>query len=341
MKNYDELRGAWRVLKNFSAIGRAFVCHRKTVSRAVRELNARKPAKRTVRANVRNRQKLVRQLASQETRSGQRVWRSFGSCREIANALLNQHNILCSARTVQRDLHTLGYRSYVRRFVPTRDPRHFAARASFARRMLRGCKQSLRRIVFTDESWVCTNESGHRREWAPKGKRHLVNPRERRARWNVPALLVWGAIGVGYRSKLVIFPSKVAKDGQLISFRLNAQGYIRRCLSSISNDLLHGNRTLLHDGARSHASRDTRAYLLRKRIRVVDDFPPYSPDLNCIEYIWAELKRRVGGWQCVSVAELCTRVRQAWDSLPQSVIDQHCIDFEKKLKRCVARKGQP
>jgi len=48
-----------------------------------------------------------------------------------------------------------------------------------------------------------------------------------------------------------------------------------------------------HDNAPWHTSRATLAYIKLKKIRLLPDWSPYSPDLNPIERVWAYIKRRL------------------------------------------------
>jgi transposase/uncharacterized coiled-coil protein SlyX len=93
----------------------------------------------------------------------------------------------------------------------------------------------------------------------------------------------------------------------------------------------------LQDNAPQHKSFLVRAWLFNNGIQCID-FPPYSPDLNPIENLWAELARRVEQFQCDSMEELQDIVAEQWKetdkeslsklarSMPercQAVIDVH------------------
>ena len=45
------------------------------------------------------------------------------------------------------------------------------------------------------------------------------------------------------------------------------------------------------------------------------DFPPYSPDLNPIENLWADMARRVEEFQCDTMEELQDVIAAEWDKI--------------------------
>ena len=47
------------------------------------------------------------------------------------------------------------------------------------------------------------------------------------------------------------------------------------------------------DNARPHISNETLMSLDYLEIPFIDDWPPYSPDLNVIEVVWAIMKKRI------------------------------------------------
>ena len=140
-------------------------------------------------------------------------------------------------------------------------------------------------------------------------------------------------MGYQYKSELVLLPSTMSKEGEMKPFRLNSASYIRRCLAGVVPSLKRGNRIFQHDGARCHMSKDTQKYLKNKKVEMIPDWPPYSPDLSPIERVWKELNTRVGAMCPMTLDELIECALQAWDDIPQSVIDAHCLHLRKQCSK--------
>ena len=123
-------------------------------------------------------------------------------------------------------------------------------------------------ILFSDECWITTKENTGRYQWVRNNE--LPFPREVQGRYNVARLMVWACVGVGYRSRLVFIPKMVKnEDGEEVPYNLNAEGY--------------------QDGARPHIAASTIEYFAANRLNLLQN-PPYSPDLNPIENVWADLE---------------------------------------------------
>ena len=85
--------------------------------------------------------------------------------------------------------------------------------------------------------------------------------------------MCWGAIlGDGSRT-LIRCP-----------YWMDSDAYINILQEGILNMYKHDS-IFNHDGAPCHQSKKTAAYLHRKNVRVLCDWPPQSPDLNTLENI--------------------------------------------------------
>jgi transposase len=78
---------------------------------------------------------------------------------------------------------------------------------------------------------------------------------------------------------------------------------------------------LMYDNAKPQTARITREYLAEVGLRVLE-WPACSPDLNPIEHLWDELKRRVRVRVPVatSIPELMVAVEEDWHNIPQERI---------------------
>lgn len=82
--------------------------------------------------------------------------------------------------------------------------------------------------------------------------------------------------------------------------------FLKALVAQIRQPLL-----IIWDGLRAHRSRLVRAYLDTLDGRVAMDFlPPYAPELNPVEYLWAWLKRHALANYCPdSITELTHTAR--------------------------------
>ena len=107
-----------------------------------------------------------------------------------------------------------------------------------------------------------------------------------------------------------------------------------------------GNFIFQQDGARSHTSKHTMAYLDNNLpdeadVLLPEDWPPHSPDLNPLDYcIWSSLARKVFKVKIRDVDHLCDRLGEAWEQIGQDEINRVIKSFRKRLKACVKANGK-
>jgi hypothetical protein len=98
---------------------------------------------------------------------------------------------------------------------------------------------------------------------------------------------------------------------------------------------------LMQDGARCHWSRFTRAELERWQIECTDH-PPYSPDLNPIENVWNWIREYISqryGEQDISLDRLKPVVEDAWQEVPEYMLENLTRSMPKRVQQVIEREG--
>jgi transposase len=95
----------------------------------------------------------------------------------------------------------------------------------------------------------------------------------------------------------------------------------------------------MQDGARPHVARATLGFLRGNDVELMEGWPPYSPDLNPIENLWALLNRRVSERHPRTPEDLLLAVRAEWAAIPQRDVDALCLSFPNRVTECVQKNG--
>ncbi len=321
------IRQAYKTCKTHSGVARATGFNRRTVAAVVNRGFQRATYKRRPPPRIAARRRKLLALTKLTITRGHRKWPRFSSSKQLRAALATHTGEYLSDRQIRFDLSALGMKSYCRPLHPTRSKADLRSRREFAKKYKRA---DWKKVVFSDESWLCCNERTGRRQWCRR--RCDALPMEQKARWNVASIMVWATVGYNWKGPLIIFPSKHSVDGELRQFRLDSKAYVKRCLSKVVQELKNEARIFQQDGARSHAAKHTMEYLAKKKVVAMTEWPAYSPDLNAIERLWKELNARVGARCPLTEQELVVAAQEEWLRMPQELINRHCRHFQRQLR---------
>ena len=176
------------------------------------------------------------------------------------------------------------------------------------------------------DAWIWTDEKlfevggvkGNERIWVDGADRY---PDERFVGKvaHPTKIMVWGAICTGGRSAIHFHAENVKSDVY--------QECIEEALvpSLYDSEYMNLNKKeeyiMMQDGASSHMSKATEAWLVKKLPKKINftarsEWPPNSPDLNPIETLWSIMQDRVIELKAWTEVELCEVVQKAWWDIP-------------------------
>lgn len=178
---------------------------------------------------------------------------------------------------------------------------------------------NFRQLLFSDEKRFDSDDHTHCYDWV-KGD---AVPLKREHDTNATKLMVWGVIGYNYRHLVVL------KAGSI-----DATRYQQECLQPVIGVLSAPGVVFMQDNARPHSSESTKRFMRRNRVKVLD-WPPYSPDLNPIENLWAYLSKRVSVLAPFGTDALEVAIVMEWNRIPQSYINTLVTSFERRVKECI------
>lgn len=101
------------------------------------------------------------------------------------------------------------------------------------------------------------------------------------------------------------------------------------------------------DNASIHTARTVTTWFQERGIST-SEWPPFSPDLNPIEHLWGELKRRLHeqfphlidqGKGEDGYTGLGEAIIEVWDSIPQSYMDDLIRSMDHRINAVILAKG--
>jgi transposase len=97
----------------------------------------------------------------------------------------------------------------------------------------------------------------------------------------------------------------------------------------------------MHDNARPHQAKVSVQWLEDHGIKCLE-WPANSPDLNPIENLWSELKRRLGNYEEIpkGMLELWERVQVVWDNLVPEYCQKLIESMPRRMAIVLERKGK-
>ena len=266
-------------------------------------------------------------------------------------SLQNIVNIPASTTTIRRRLHEDMIRKWrtVKRTLLRQE--HAKKRLEWALKYQHYTREDWAKIAWSDESAI-QKDSARQQVWVfrHQTKEEKYAPKNVRSKSRDGDIyqMIWGCFVGNKLGPIVSIDSSVTGDVYTTILRDNLLPY----LDALASDGITG-ITLQQDNARSHTCKKAKAFFdivkAEHGFTVMDDWPPYSPDMNLIENLWAHLKLELHR-RYPDTATLCgspqyirqcitKRVHEVWWSIGDEVLEALIDSMPHRVQALIKARG--
>jgi len=244
--------------------------------------------------------------------------------------VVNELHLPVSDDTIRRRLDEVGLYGRLAQSEYPFTHEHIRQRLSFAEGYGNWTEEDWERVLFSDETYI---ELGpHGQVWVQRPIGEALNPDYMTHKVPHPERVsLWGC-----------FSAKEIGQAEIFVGEFDAVRY----KDILSHNLLptaralfpSGHWWLLHDNAPQHKSHLVQDWLFTHGVACID-FPPYSPDLNPIENLWADLKRRVESHHARTTQELEVHLKDEWEATSPTLLASLAHSMPARCAAVRANKG--
>jgi transposase len=233
----------------------------------------------------------------------------------------------CSARTIRRRLNEVDLHSCVQRA----EHENVRARIAFAEGYSRWAEDDWSRVMFSDETHFYLGHHG--REYVQRPPGAALDPKYTRKENErlEGKVSLWGCICAGGLGHAELYDDSFNARRYQSILQLNL-------VRSAHQFWPQGQWWFQQDNASQHKAATSREWFHNHGIDLID-WPAWSPDLNPIEELWSDLKRRVYGRHPRSMNELERFIAEEWAATDLSFIARICRNMPHRLQAVIANKG--
>lgn len=239
-------------------------------------------------------------------------------------------------RTVSRRLNEAGLFGRVARHKRIYAAAEIRARLAFAEGYKHWTAEQWSRVLFSDEktfygAGFCGRTFVSREVGTAFAPEHCVNKTAHPVKVNV-----WGCFSAAGPGYLHVFYENLDSAQYLSILKGNLVDVARRDFAAADHRIIPWH--FLQDNAPMHKARIVTDWFHTAGVSVLD-FPPYSPDLNPIENLWAILARRVEKRACSDDEALGNAVLEEWNKLDSDVFKALARSMPERCAAVVAAAG--
>jgi transposase len=249
-----------------------------------------------------------------------------------------------SLSTIDRYLRQNNYRKWLAKKRPKLEDRHVFQRLQWALQHKDWTHEQWEGVIWSDECSVEKSDSGRQmwvfRQPPEKWFKDCIAPKRK---GKGISLMVWGCFWG--RNRGTFCPLIVKSVNKSVYVKL-LEYLLLPVLKRVQDTL--GDSIFQQDNAPVHKAAVVMDFFKKYNIQV-EDWPPYSPDLNPIEHVWVELKRRLhskdpdignskGGPE-KEKARLAEVLPYIWEEIPEASFQKLWKSMPDRVAAVIDAKG--
>lgn len=269
--------------------------------------------------------RIVRQITSGEHDTAAAVHRE----------LVKEKGMQLNVKTVKRALRRAGLKAIVKVKKPTLSRKHRRDRLEFAHKYKSWTVKDWKRVIWSDETKInLWGSDGRKWCWKTPGAALQPHNVQLTLKNGGGSIMIWGCMtakGLGNMAK--------------IEGNMDAELYCK----ILDEDLIgtfewfgmdKDKMIFQHDKDPKHTAKKTKTWLENEKIQVLD-WPAQSPDLNPIEHLWDNLKRRLASYerQPSAIWELWERVQDEWNEISKEECTKLIESMPRRIAAVLKEKG--
>ena len=238
-----------------------------------------------------------------------------------------------SVDTVQRVLHRASFKSRKSRRKPWINATNRKKRLQFAKKYVSKPEEFWKRVIFTDETKICVFDAPRRNVWRRPNTAYQKENLTPTVKHGGASLMVWGsmsATGVGEYH----FIEGIM--GQWMYLNILKE----HLLVSAEKLGIRNNFIFQQDNDPKHTARIVQEWILYNTPHYLRT-PPQSPDINPIENLWSEIKKKIQKRPPKNKEELKERFKEEWQTISVNFTEKLIKSMPRRLEAIIRSNGYP
>ncbi|KAI4293326.1 hypothetical protein PAPHI01_2600 [Pancytospora philotis] len=254
------------------------------------------------------------------------------SLRKHVAKLANDHKITISYSTVRCVLNGNSVAAHSPAKKPALLAKHIENQFAAARAWIGFTERELQSIVFSDESkFNLLQSDGKVSVWrgpcSQYDRKHVIGTKK----FGGGSVIVWACFSYGGVGKLVF-----------IEGIMDAYKYVSILATALPPSLEQMGLfefIFQQDNDAKHTAKVTKCFFENRSIRVMP-WPAMSPDMNPIENLWEYVKHRVAELEPKNIANLKSKIMQAWSEILLAVCQKYTMSFSNRALALCRSRGE-